>query len=72
MTSVQVIGTAQGTISGDQITWTATATGAAPTVASCAVTLKGTGTFDGTQIRIPFTGTSCLGPVSGAEILRKS
>jgi hypothetical protein len=23
------------------------------------------------QIRVPFTGTTCLGPVSGTEILRK-
>jgi hypothetical protein len=72
MTNVQMIGTAQGTISGDTMMWTASGTGAAPNVPSCAVTLNGTATYDGTQIRIPFTGTSCLGPVTGAEILRKS
>ena len=31
-----------------------------------------TATFDGAQFRIPYSGTTCLGPISGTEILRKS
>ena len=72
MSTMQVTGTAHGDISGDTIAWTASATGTAPNMPSCAVTLTGTATYDGTQFLVPFTGTTCLGPVSGAEILRKS
>ena len=33
--------------------------------------LTGTATFDGTQFRIPYTGTTCLGPVRGSETLHR-
>ena len=72
MGSVQVAGTARGTLTDTTVTWSADATGTAPGGAACPVTLNGTATFDGTQFRIPYTGTTCLGPVSGTEILRKS
>jgi hypothetical protein len=70
--TLQVVGTATGTFSGTTIAWTATATGTTPAGAACPVSLAGTADFDGTQIRVPYTGTTCLGPVSGTEILRKS
>jgi len=70
--NMTVIGTAKGTVSGTTVTWTAEATGTTPTSGTCPVSLSGTATFDGTQIRIPYTGTTCLGPVSGTEILRKN
>jgi len=70
--SVQVAGTAQGSLSGTTVTWSAAATGTAPGNVTCPIALSGTATFDGTQFRIPYTGTTCLGPVSGTEILRKS
>ncbi len=72
LTDLQVAGTANGTLSGTTVTWTAVATGTAPGGVSCPITLAGTATYDGTQIRVPYTGTTCLGPVSGTEILRKS
>jgi hypothetical protein len=71
MGTLQIAGTAHGTLSGTTVTWAADATGATATGAACPVTLAGTATFDGTQFRIPYTGTTCLGPVSGTEILRK-
>jgi hypothetical protein len=71
MGTVQVSGTAHGTLSGTTVTWSAEATGTTPGGAACPATLTGTATFDGTQFRIPYTGTTCLGPVSGAEVLRK-
>jgi hypothetical protein len=70
--TMQVSGTANGTINGNDVTWTATATGISPDGTACPISLTGTATFDGAQFRIPYTGTTCVGPVSGTEILRKS
>ena len=70
--TMQVSGTANGTIDGNTVTWSAEATGVGANGASCPVSLTGTATFDGVQFRIPYTGTTCLGSVSGTEILRKT
>jgi hypothetical protein len=72
MTNMQIAGTARGTLTGTEVTWTAEATGTAPGGVACPIALSGTATYDGTQFRIPYTGTTCLGPVSGTEILRKT
>lgn len=69
--TLKVTGTGQGTLSGTTITWTATATAAAPGIASCPIALTGTAKFEDAQLRVPYSGTTCLGPVSGTEILRK-
>jgi len=70
-TNMSVSGTATGTMSGDTITWTATAIGRSPTSPDCPISLSGTAVLDNNQIRVPFTGTTCQGPVSGTEILRQ-
>ena len=70
--NVQLSGTAQGTLTGTTVTWAASGTGTAPTGVACPFALSGTATFDGTQYRIPYSGTTCLGPVSGSEVLRKT
>jgi hypothetical protein len=67
-----VTGTAEGTLAGTEVTWTAEATGTTADGLVCPISLSGTATYDGTQFRIPYTGTTCLGPVSGTEILRKN
>jgi hypothetical protein len=72
MGTLVVAGTAHGSLSGTTVTWAADALGTTPGGASCPVVLTGTATFDGTQFRVPYTGTTCLGPVSGAEVLRKT
>ena len=69
--TMPVSGIARGTLSGETLAWTVTATGITPAGLACPVSLTGTATFDGTQIRVPYTGTTCLGSVSGAEILRR-
>jgi len=69
---LQVAGSARGTISGSTINWTATALANGGGFTECAVSLTGTATFDGDQIRVPYTGTTCMGNVSGTEILRKT
>lgn len=71
MGTIPVSGTAHGTLSGTTVTWSADANGTAPGGGACPISLTGTATFDGMQFRVPYTGTTCLGPVSGTEILRK-
>ena len=72
MGNVQVSGSASGTLSGTTLTWTATATGVAPNVPACAIALSGTATLESNnKIRIPYAGTTCLGPVSGTEVIQK-
>ncbi len=69
--TMAVNGTAAGTLDATRLTWTATGTGTGANGGSCAVALTGTATLEGNQIRIPYSGTTCFGPVSGTEILRK-
>ena len=69
--SLKVTGRASGALSGSDITWTATGTATAPDLPSCAISLSGTAKLEGDQIRVPYSGTTCLGPVSGTEILKK-
>jgi hypothetical protein len=64
-------GTASGTLSAGTITWQAQATGSTPVIASCAITLTGTAELGTNSIRVPYQGNTCLGPVSGVEILDK-
>lgn len=70
-TSVVISGTASGTLSEKTLTWSATATASVPNNAKCPIALSGTGSFDGLQLRLPFDGTTCVGDVTGTEILRK-
>jgi hypothetical protein len=69
--SLDVAGTGTGTLSGATLTWTAA--GAATTLVggvSCPFALSGTASFDSNgQMRVPYTGTTCKGPVSGTEVL---
>lgn len=69
--NMQVNGTAQGTINGPIITWTAQATGTVPGQPPCSITLSGTADLSGDQIQIPYTGNTCFGPIGGTEILRR-
>jgi hypothetical protein len=68
---LKVAGTAQGTLSGTVINWTATGVSQAPGVPLCAITLTGTAELGANSIRIPYSGDTCLGKVSGVEILNK-
>jgi hypothetical protein len=68
---LKVSGTATGTLSGSVITWAANANAATASQPVCAVLLAGTAELGVESIRIPYSGTTCLGPVSGVEILNK-
>ena len=69
---MRVTGTASGTLSGSTITWTALGTASVPNVASCPIALSGTAELGVDSIRVPYSGDTCLGKVSGVEVLRKS
>lgn len=69
--TVPVTGTASLAVTASGFAWTAAGTGTAIGVGACAISLTGTASIDRDQVRIPYSGTTCLGPVSGTEILRK-
>ena len=69
--NLKVSGTASGTLNGTTVNWTANAIASAPEIPSCNVSLTGTAELGVNSIRVPYSGTTCLGPVSGVEVLSK-
>jgi hypothetical protein len=68
---LQVSGTASGTISGSAINWSANGTATGGGLSDCPVALSGTALISTNQIQVPYSGTTCMGPVSGTEVLTK-
>jgi hypothetical protein len=68
---LKLTGTAQGTLSGSLVNWTAQGTATAAGLASCGISLSGTAELGTDSIRVPYSGETCLGRVSGVEVLRK-
>ena len=68
---LKLTGTARGTLVGSTINWTAQGNATAPGLPSCAITLTGTAEIGTETIRVPYTGDTCLGKVSGVEELRR-
>jgi len=68
-----ISGSASGTLNGTAVTLTATGTASMPGIPNCPFTLTGNGTVEdnGNTLRMPFTGETCLGPVSGTEVMRR-
>ena len=64
-------GTARGELVGSVINWSAAGIASAPGMPSCAISLNGTATLKDDTIEVPYNGNTCLGPVSGTEILTK-
>ena len=69
---LRLTGTAQGTLNGSTINWSAQGVAAAPGLPSCDITLTGTAELTVDSVRVPYSGTTCLGGVSGVEVLRRS
>ena len=69
---LRVSGTASGALSGSIVTWNANATASVPGLPSCAITLTGTAELGVDSIRVPYSGDTCLGKVSGVEVLKKN
>ena len=70
--TLQVSGTGTGTFAGTSIAWSVTGTATGAGTGSCAIAASGSAslTSDG-GIQIPYSGTTCLGPVSGTQVIRK-
>jgi hypothetical protein len=65
-------GVASGRIEGSDVPYTVSGTANIANVASCPFTLSGTAhVVSSDEIRVPYSGTTCLGPVSGEETLRR-
>jgi hypothetical protein len=68
---VTLAGTVTATHSDTAIPWAATGT-ATKEATSCPFNMTGTGTFQGTSnILVSYAGTSCLGPLSGSETIKR-
>jgi hypothetical protein len=72
-TGIVFAGTASGTLTGTTVAWSAngTAFGESLPVSPCAITLTGTAELGTNSIRVPYSGNTCLGPVTGVQILNK-
>ena len=69
---LKLSGTAQGNLtSGTTLSWSATGNATALGLVSCAISLTGTAELLIDTIRVPYSGDTCLGKVSGVESLRK-
>jgi hypothetical protein len=65
-------GTAQGTLTTPTaLNWTAVGNATGPGMTACAITLTGSASLGTDFILVPYSGTTCLGPVSGTETLKK-
>lgn len=69
---ISASGTASGQINGSDVPYTVSGTGTLPGFPSCAFSISGTAHIvDNNTLEIPYSGTTCLGPVSGSETLRR-
>jgi hypothetical protein len=69
---LKLTGVAEGSFTNPTaIAWSATGNATGPGLPSCRISLTGTATLGTDAIRIPYDGTTCLGPVSGIESVRK-
>jgi hypothetical protein len=68
-----IAGSVSGTLNGTAVSITVSGTANMPGIPNCAFTLSGTGAIEdnGNTLRVPFSGTTCLGPVNGTEVLRR-
>jgi hypothetical protein len=68
-----IAGTANGRVEGNNVPVTITGAANGPGLPNCPFTITGNGTLEdgGNTLRIPYSGTTCLGPVNGTEVLRK-
>jgi hypothetical protein len=69
---LRVTGSANGTLTGSTVAWNAQATASLPNLPSCPVTLSGTAELAVDSIRVPYSGDTCLGRVTGVEVMRKN
>jgi hypothetical protein len=70
---LKISGTAEGAFTSEgKISWRAQGNATAPGLTTCGIALSGTAELTTDSIRIPYSGTTCLGNVSGTEILKRN
>jgi hypothetical protein len=70
---LKLTGTAEGALTtSGTINWSAQGNATAPGLTACGIALTGTAELTTDSIRIPYSGNTCLGAVSGVEVLRKN
>lgn len=69
---LQLSGTAQGTLNASSINWSAQGVATGPGLASCNISLAGTAEIGIDSVRVPYSGDTCVGRVSGVEVLRRN
>jgi hypothetical protein len=69
---LKLSGTAQGTLSGSTIQWSAQGNASAPGLPSCAFSLTGTAEIGINSVSVPYSGDTCLGKVIGVELLKRN
>jgi hypothetical protein len=64
---------ANGRVDGTNVTLTLDGSGSMPGVPNCNFNVTANGTIEdsGNTLRLPYSGTTCLGPVHGTEVLHK-
>ena len=67
---LQVTGTIRTTQSGSAVNFEASGTATGGGITDCAIALTGTGTLNGQELDLSYSGQTCQGPVSGNEKLR--
>ena len=69
---LKLSGSAQGTLNGSTIQWSAQGNASAPNLPSCAISLAGTAEIGINSVSVPYSGDTCLGKVSGVELLKRN
>lgn len=67
---ITLSGGADGTLNGSTLNWQAAGTAGTP-IGDCPFTLNGTANLESSGIRVNYSGNTCIGPVSGSELLKK-
>jgi len=67
---LQVSGAIRATQSDSAVTFEAFGTASGGGITNCVISLTGTGTVNGQELNLTYTGETCQGPVSGTEKLR--
>jgi hypothetical protein len=68
-----ISGTASGAIEGTAVSFTVSGTATYARAVSCEFSLTGAGTIENDDtVTIPYSGTTCLGSVSGTEVLQRT
>lgn len=69
--TIQIAGSASGTINASNIAWSANATATVQGQPPCNISLSGSATLQTDRITIPWSGTACGTPVGGTETVKR-